>query len=77
MQDSEDTQFMVAALAQLGVDVMADWAAKEVVIKGCGGRFPSKGAELYLGNAGTAMRLPTSPLPFMHIRENNHQSPEA
>ncbi len=26
------------------------------LLQGCGGRFPSIGAELFLGNAGTAMR---------------------
>ena len=33
-----------------------DWATGRFVVKGCGGRFPSDGAELFLGNAGTAMR---------------------
>jgi 3-phosphoshikimate 1-carboxyvinyltransferase len=27
-----------------------------MVVHGCGGRFNSSGAELFLGNAGTAMR---------------------
>lgn len=51
---------MAAALSQLGVEMKTDWDAKEMVIWGCGGRFPSQGAELYLGNAGTAMRSATS-----------------
>ena len=54
--DSEDIRFMVSALRQLGVSVEADWAARRAVVRGCGGRFPARGGELFLGNAGTAMR---------------------
>lgn len=54
---------MVKALQQLGVEITVDWEEKEMVITGCGGRFSSKGAELYLGNAGTAMRSGSLPFP--------------
>ena len=47
---------MVGALEALGVQVEADWAAGTAVVHGCAGRFPVEGAELFLGNAGTAMR---------------------
>ena len=47
---------MVGALEALGVQVEADWAAGTAVVHGCSGRFPAEGAELFLGNAGTAMR---------------------
>jgi 3-phosphoshikimate 1-carboxyvinyltransferase len=47
---------MVGALEALGVQVEADWAAGTAVVHGCAGRFPKEGAELFLGNAGTAMR---------------------
>lgn len=47
---------MAEALQQLGVNMTVDWNEKEMVVTGCRGRFPSKGADLYLGNAGTAMR---------------------
>lgn len=47
---------MVGALEELGVHVEADWAAGTAVVKGCSGRFPANGANLFLGNAGTAMR---------------------
>lgn len=47
---------MVGALEALGVQVEADWAAGTAVVHGCAGRFPAEGAELFLGNAGTAMR---------------------
>jgi len=54
--DSEDIRFMVAALQALGVPVEADWAGRAAVVTGCGGVFPAAGGELFLGNAGTAMR---------------------
>jgi 3-phosphoshikimate 1-carboxyvinyltransferase len=54
--DSEDIHMMVGALKALGIKLEEDWAAERIVVHGCGGRFPSAGAELFLGNAGTAMR---------------------
>ena len=47
---------MVGALKALGVELEERWDQAEIVVHGCAGRFPSEGAELYLGNAGTAMR---------------------
>ena len=47
---------MVGALEALGVQVEADWGAGRARVRGCGGLFPVDGAELFLGNAGTAMR---------------------
>ncbi|PRW44254.1 3-phosphoshikimate 1-carboxyvinyltransferase isoform A [Chlorella sorokiniana] len=54
--DSEDIRYMVEALKVLGVQLTEDWANSRLVVQGCGGRFPSEGADLFLGNAGTAMR---------------------
>ena len=54
--DSEDIRFMVSALKTLGVSVTEDWAGRRATVVGCAGRFPVPGAELFLGNAGTAMR---------------------
>ena len=56
VQDSEDTRHMFKALTDLGVEMKVDWEQREMVVWGCNGRFPSQGAELFLGNAGTAMR---------------------
>ena len=56
MQDSDDVRFMCDALQTLGVQFSEDWANSTLTVQGCGGMFPSSGAELYLGNAGTAMR---------------------
>ena len=47
---------MVGALEALGVNVKADWGTGRARVRGCGGRFPANGADLFLGNAGTAMR---------------------
>jgi 3-phosphoshikimate 1-carboxyvinyltransferase len=54
--DSEDIRYMVGALKDLGVHLEEDWANDRIVVGGCAGRFPSSGADLFLGNAGTAMR---------------------
>jgi 3-phosphoshikimate 1-carboxyvinyltransferase len=53
--DSDDTQVMLAALRKLGVG-METVGPGELQVAGCGGRFPVEGAELFLGNAGTAFR---------------------
>ena len=46
----------MGALKALGVELEEDWEAARIVVHGCAGRFPSEGGELFLGNAGTAMR---------------------
>ncbi|MGA7817074.1 3-phosphoshikimate 1-carboxyvinyltransferase, partial [Caballeronia sp.] len=58
--DSDDTRVMLAALDTLGVDVRND--GQSCVVKGLGGAFPVKSAELFLGNAGTAVRPLTAAL---------------
>jgi 3-phosphoshikimate 1-carboxyvinyltransferase len=60
--DAEDTQVMIAALRALGVTVTSDGSGTR--IDGCGGVFPNRTAELFLGNAGTAMRSLTAALAF-------------
>lgn len=55
-QDSEDIRYMVSALKVLGIKLEERWDQAEMVVYGCGGKFPVEGAELFLGNAGTAMR---------------------
>ncbi|MBL8325154.1 MAG: bifunctional 3-phosphoshikimate 1-carboxyvinyltransferase/cytidylate kinase [Rubrivivax sp.] len=52
--DSDDTQVMLAALRELGCGVRA--SERECRITGLGGRLRTHRAELFLGNAGTAMR---------------------
>lgn len=43
--DSDDTRVMLAALNTLGVEVQND--GERCVVKGTGGRFPVKSAELF------------------------------
>ena len=52
--DSDDTQVMLDALRALGCDIETDGAAR--VVTGLGGRLAVREAQLFLGNAGTAMR---------------------
>jgi 3-phosphoshikimate 1-carboxyvinyltransferase len=54
---SDDTRYMAAALRGLGVAVESDPAAARLTIEGCGGRWPAADADLFVGNAGTAMRF--------------------
>lgn len=55
--DSADIRYMVAALQQLKVPVIEDKARMTAAVVGNGGPIDSAGAEeLFLGNAGTAMR---------------------
>ena len=58
--DSEDVRYMVGALKTLGLDVQEDRVANKAIVVGCSGRFPAgskaQAVELFLGNAGTAMR---------------------
>jgi 3-phosphoshikimate 1-carboxyvinyltransferase len=52
--EADDTKVMRRALAALGVDLSRTGDA--LIVRGAGGRFPVKEAELHLGNAGTAYR---------------------
>ena len=58
--DSDDTRVMLQALRQLGCGVAVDGTT--AVIDGLGGRARQPQAELFLGNAGTAMRPLTAAL---------------
>jgi 3-phosphoshikimate 1-carboxyvinyltransferase len=58
---SDDTERMLEALKALGVGVQRQ-SEGNWLIKGCGGLFPVKQAELFLGNAGTAFRPLTAAL---------------
>jgi 3-phosphoshikimate 1-carboxyvinyltransferase len=62
--ESDDTAVMVTALRALGVQVTGE-ASDALRVTGCGGRFPARSADLFLGNAGTAFRPLTAALAFM------------
>ncbi|MCV6804293.1 3-phosphoshikimate 1-carboxyvinyltransferase, partial [Achromobacter ruhlandii] len=61
--DSDDTRVMLAALRQLGVAV-SELAEGRVTVSGVS-RFPVDSADLFMGNAGTAIRPLTAALALM------------
>ena len=61
--DSDDTRVMLAALAALGCTIEQD--ARSTRVTGLGGRLGTALADLFLGNAGTAMRPLTAALSVM------------
>lgn len=54
--DSDDVRYMLEALRVLGVEWQQQGDTRDFLVKGCGGRLPEASADLFLGNAGTAMR---------------------
>jgi 3-phosphoshikimate 1-carboxyvinyltransferase len=61
--DSDDTRVMLAALRALGVSLQEHGGGR-VMVQGAG-RFPQAAANLFLGNAGTAVRPLTAALALM------------
>lgn len=59
--DADDTQVMRNALRQLGLSVI-DQPNHICVVEGCNGKFPVHDADLFMGNAGTAIRPLTAAL---------------
>ncbi|QWE09655.1 3-phosphoshikimate 1-carboxyvinyltransferase [Polynucleobacter ibericus] len=59
--DADDTQVMREALRQLGLAV-TDQANNVCVVEGCKGQFPVREVDLFMGNAGTAIRPLTAAL---------------
>ena len=60
--DADDTRVMREALARLGVALTERPGG--VTVRGVSGPFPEKKADLFLGNAGTALRPLTAALVF-------------
>eukprot|EP01018_Ginkgo_biloba_P018239 Gb_25443 [translate_table: standard] len=59
--DSDDVRYMLGALKALGLNVQEERESNRAIVEGCAGLFPvgktgQKEVELFLGNAGTAMR---------------------
>src|SRR3954471_10318818 len=61
--DSDDTSRMLEALAKLGV-IVEQMHRQDYCVRGVGGFFPVKSADVFLGNAGTAFRPLTGVLAF-------------
>ncbi len=55
---SDDTKYMIDALKQLGVKV--EVKKKQVIVKGSAGKLIAPKKQLFVGNAGTAMRFLTA-----------------
>lgn len=62
---SDDTQVMLDALTILGVKWIQTEGTQNFVVEGANGAFPVKQAELFMGNAGTAIRPLTAALATM------------
>lgn len=60
--EADDTHVMLEALRALGVAFEKNGG--DISVEGCAGVFPQREAELFLGNAGTAMRSLTAALAF-------------
>jgi 3-phosphoshikimate 1-carboxyvinyltransferase len=71
--DSDDTRVMLAALGKVGVGLLSipgnplrgqgtALGGNSWRVEGCGGVFPVKDADLFMGNAGTAIRPLTAAL---------------
>lgn len=62
--DADDTRHMLAALQSLGVRI-EHHGGGSYTVHGCGGRFPRRQADLFLGNAGTTFRPLTAALALL------------
>ena len=68
--DSDDTRVMLNALRQMGCAVVE--AGSTVSITGLGGQAPTVELDLFMGNAGTAMRPLTAALALMGAKARLH-----
>ena len=59
---SDDTKYMTSSLNILGIPIKEDQKNNRFIIYGKGGIIPAKQANLFIGNAGTAMRFLTAML---------------
>ncbi|HHT9159548.1 MAG: 3-phosphoshikimate 1-carboxyvinyltransferase [Planctomycetes bacterium GWF2_39_10] len=59
---SDDTKYMVSSLNTLGIPVKEEQNMNKFIVNGKGGVIPVKHANLFVGNAGTAMRFLTAML---------------
>ncbi len=66
--DSDDTRVMLAALETLGCGIER-LGGNSVRVRGLAGALPVKAADLFLGNAGTAMRPLTAALALLAAQQ--------
>jgi len=65
---SDDTEHMVRALRQVGIDVEVTETGPTFEVTGCNGRIPAAEADLHVGNSGTSMRFLCALLALGHGR---------
>jgi 3-phosphoshikimate 1-carboxyvinyltransferase len=66
---SDDSRYLANALRVLGFDLKMDEAHSEMTLNGLGGHIPARGAELFIGDAGTAARFLTA---FLALGEGEY-----
>ena len=71
--DSDDTRVMLNALRQLGCHLQTE--ANTLKVTGIGGKAPAGKLDLFMGNAGTAMRPLTAALALMGAQAHLHGVP--
>ena len=54
---SDDTRHMTDALRAMGFNVEIDEPARRITVDGRGGAVPARGADIFVGGAGTVMRF--------------------
>ena len=59
---SRDTEIMVTALNELGIETTSDPASKIIDVQGAGGNIPNRKAAINIGNSGTSARFLTAML---------------
>ena len=64
--DSEDTQVMVQAWQNLGLDVEGELEHGNLTVHGCGGDLKTKRANVFVANSGTTIRFLTAALAACH-----------
>lgn len=79
--DADDTQVMCAALTTLGVPLQSLAGTHSIEVVGQDGRYPVKECDLFMGNAGTAIRPLTAALAvlggnyYLHGVPRMHERP--
>ena len=59
---SRDTEIMVTALNELGIETTSDHGSKCIEVHGAGGNIPNRKAAINIGNSGTSARFLTAML---------------
>lgn len=64
--ESDDTKYMISALKELGIKIIKK--ENQYFVYGNGGKFKKPTSQLYLGNAGTAVRFLTAALTISNFK---------